>query len=101
VCHLGPKQPHPKKLYWYHKQIAKPHYGGHVDSNSFPIVDRTGEFTPFAKLPLPNVFMNKNSAEKEQKTIDMLLEIKKNTQKDQWDLLAPAHNVIRKTTYKS
>jgi hypothetical protein len=33
--------------------------------------------------------------------MDMLLEIKKNTQKDQWDLLAPAHNVIRKTTYKS
>jgi hypothetical protein len=30
-----------------------------------------------------------------------LVEIKKKTQKDQWDLLAPAHNVIRKTTYKS
>jgi hypothetical protein len=30
-----------------------------------------------------------------------LLEIKKKTQKDQWDLLALAHNVIRKTTYKS
>jgi hypothetical protein len=37
----------------------------------FPIVARIGEFPPFAKLPLPNVFMNKKKCRKRTKTFSM------------------------------
>ncbi len=50
----------------------------------FPIADRTGEFPPFAKLPLPNVFMNKKKVQKKNKKIlngHVCLKFKKKTQK--------------------
>ncbi len=75
----------------------------------FPIMDRLGEFPPFTKLPFPNVSTNKNNAKKSnnnnnnnnQISMDMLFVQIKNTTKIQWDPLALAHKVIKKTALKS